>query len=91
MEPRIFCEPRLSRAAFRVLDADGDGAISQSDLEAVLAESPQRSAKAAAILQSAAPGSGRVDFKRFCEVMVPKGTDPGMAIAVADYMSQSFV
>ena len=92
MEPRLYCEPRLSRAAFRVLDADADGAITQSDLEMMLIESPQRAARAAAILQSARPDErGRVDFKRFCEVMVPKGTDPGLAEAIANYMAKSFV
>ena len=92
MEPRLFCEPRLSRAAFRVLDADGDGAITQADLEAILTDSSQRAATAQAILQSAGPDEhGRIDFKRFCEVMVPERTDPKIAIAVANYMSQSFV
>ena len=27
LTPQLYCQPRLSRAAFRVLDADGDGAI----------------------------------------------------------------
>ena len=92
MEPRLYCEPRLSRAAFRVLDADGDGAITHRDLETILADSPRRSQTVDAILQSARPdASGRVDFKRFCEAMVPKGTDPSLAEAVATYMSSSFV
>ena len=36
MDPRLFCEPRLCRAAFRVLDADADGVISAADLEKIL-------------------------------------------------------
>ena len=32
MEPRIFCEPRLCRTAFRVLDTDGDGWITQAEV-----------------------------------------------------------
>ena len=92
MDPRLYCEPRLSRAAFRVLDADSDGAITQSDLELILADGPQRSKTAAAILESARPDErGRVDFPRFCKVMVPKGTDPSLAQAVTEYMSNSFV
>ena len=92
MEPRIFCEPRLCRAAFRVLDGDGDGFITQPDVESMLMESPQRADKAHAILASAGPDAqGRVDFKRFCEVMVPMGADPGLASKVADYMASSFV
>ena len=38
MEPRVFCEPALFKAAFRVLDADGDGWITQADIEALLHE-----------------------------------------------------
>lgn len=92
MEPRLYCEPRLCRAAFRVLDADGDGAITVSDLEALLADSPQRAETARAIIHSARPDAdGRIDFKRFCEVLVPKLSNPGLATAVAAYMAESFV
>ena len=94
MEPRLYCEPRLSRAAFRVLDVDDDGYITQADLESMLQEGPHRSTAAAEILKSAAKGSAgskAVDFKRFCEVLVPAGKDPGMAEKVADFMSSSFV
>ena len=92
MEPRVFVEPRLFRAAFRVLDADGDGWITQPDLESMLMESPQRSETARAILQSAAPDErGRVNFATFCDVMLPKGVDPSLAERVSDYISESFV
>ena len=92
MEPRVFVEPRLFRAAFRVLDADGDGWITQSDLESMLMESPQRSETARAILQSAAPDErGRVNFATFCDVMLPRGVDPSLAERVSDYVSKSFV
>ena len=74
-----------------MLDADGDGAITQRDLEALLSEDASRAARAAAILQSAGPDKdGRVDFRRFCKVMVP-GNDRALASAVAEYMSRSFV
>jgi len=92
MEPRLYCEPRLCLAAFRILDANGDGCITQSDLEVVLSGSPQCSKTAAAILQSAGPDShGRVNFKQFCKVMVPHGATPGLAVRVAEYMATSFV
>ena len=42
MDPRLFCEPSLCRAAFRVLDADGDGWITSTDIETLLAPSPSR-------------------------------------------------
>ena len=32
-----------------------------------------------------------VDFKRFCEVMLPRGVDPTLAEKVAAYMAKSFV
>ena len=99
MEPRVYCEPRLARAAFRVLDADGDGFITQADLEAFLmdpdarrADARRSAATAAAILREARPDErGRVDFRRFCAVMVPRGADPTLAERTADYMSGSFV
>ena len=94
MEPRVYCEPRLARAAFRVLDADGDGFITQGDLEAFLMnpDASRGAATAAAILREARPDErGRVDFRRFCAVMVPRGADPTLAERTADYMSGSFV
>lgn len=92
MAPKAFVEPRLFRAAFRVLDANGDGFITQSDLESMLVESPQRSETAKAILQSATPDKlGRVDFATFCGVMMPRDVDPSLAARVSDYMSSSFV
>ena len=58
----LSCPPRsphtLTQAAFKVLDADGDGAITQSDLEAFLPPSPKRPERAAAILTSAHPDNG---------------------------------
>ena len=79
-----------------------DGYITQADIESMLREGPHRSTAAAEILKSAAkgaggtggatgPGSQGVNFKRFCEVLVPAGKDPGMAEKVADFMSSSFV
>ena len=32
MDPKLFCEPRLCKAAFRVLDSDSDGYVPLSDL-----------------------------------------------------------
>ena len=32
MEPQLFCEPRLCKAAFRVIDADHDGYITQAGI-----------------------------------------------------------
>ena len=93
MEPRLFCEPRLCRAAFRVLDADGDGYITAADLERVLTDSPQRKRTAAAVIRSAARADelGRVDFKAFCETMLPYDTDPTLSERVASFMVNSFV
>jgi len=92
MEPRLFCEPRLCRAAFRVLDADSDGYITTSDLEVMLMDGPKRAEHAHAILASAQPDEqGRVDFKQFCNVMLPQDVDQRIAIRVAEYMSKSFV
>lgn len=110
MDPRLFCEPRLCRAAFRVLDADGDGFITQADLEKVLMEGDGRSQMAREILAEvettaapptgghrgqggarAHPHGGRIDFARFCEVMLPKGVEPSLAARVAEYMGKSFV
>ena len=97
MEPQLFCEPRLCKAAFRVLDADADGYISLADLEAMLMEGPRRAERAQAILASAggdAVASGKIDFAGFCKAMLPVEAveaDPGLAIRVAEYMSKSFV
>ena len=55
-------------------------------------EGPQRGATAAAIIASASPDEqGRVSFRRFCEEMVPRGTDPDLVEQVGEYMSRSFV
>jgi len=92
MDPRLFCEPKLCRAAFRVLDADGDGRLTQADLEQFMIETPGRAQMAAAIIQSAdRDGSGSVDFRHFCEAMIPPNADPSLAEKVAAYMSSSFV
>ena len=56
---------------------------------------PTRRPEAArAILESAdADAQGRIDFKAFCQVMLPRGpdVDPSLAVRVAEYMSKSFV
>ena len=92
MEPQLFCEPRLCKAAFRILDADDDGYITVNDLERMLMDGPHRTESARAILASADPDRcGRVDFKQFCQVMLPRDVDPGLAVKVAEYMSKSFV
>ena len=92
MEPQLFCEPRLCKAAFRVLDADGDGYITMSDLEAMLTEGPRRSERARHILASAEPDHlGRVDFNRFLKMMLPRDADPTLAEMIAEYMGKSFV
>ena len=98
MDPQLFCEPRLCKAAFRVLDADADGYITRGDLEKMLIAGPARKATALEILNSAGEGldrstdgEGRIDFKGFCNAMLPRGADPSLAVKVADYMSRSFV
>ena len=95
MQPKLFCEPRLCKAAFRVLDWDDDGYLTRSDLERMLKEDGTRRPEAArAILESAdADAQGRIDFKAFCQVMLPRGpdVDPSLAVRVAEYMSKSFV
>lgn len=98
MDPQLFCEPRLCKAAFRVLDADADGYITRSDLEKMLIDGPHRSQTAREILQSAGEAldksvdrDGRIDFRGFCNAMLPRGADPGLAVKVAEYMSRSFV
>ena len=98
MDPQLFCEPRLCKAAFRVLDADGDGFITRADLEKMLVAGPARTTTAREILDSAGDAldrsidqEGRIDFKGFCNAMLPRGADPGLAVRVADYMSKSFV
>ena len=94
MDPQLFCEPRLCKAAFRVLDADADGYITCTDLEKMLTSGPNRSKTAKEILASAgeaAVKAGRIDFKEFCEAMLPRGADPSLSVKVADYMSRSFV
>jgi len=92
MEPRVFCEPTLFKAAFRILDADADGWITQADLEGLLTEGPQRAETARAILMSAGPDShGRVDFPAFCSAMLPRDVDPSLAAKVGDYLASSFV
>jgi Ca2+-binding EF-hand superfamily protein len=91
-EPRVCREPRLARFAFRILDADADGWITQGDLEALLTEGPQRAETARAILMSAGPDShGRVDFPAFCSAMLPRDVDPSLAAKVGDYLASSFV
>lgn len=75
MEPRICRNARLCKTAFRVLDADLDGYITQPDLEKILVAAPggstDRAADAAAILASAGPDErGRVDLARFCRVLL---------------------
>ena len=78
MEPRITRDARLCKTAFRVLDADQDGYITQPDLERILLAAPgggaevaaSRAKGAAAILASAGPDAkGRISLARFCEVM----------------------
>ena len=92
MEPRVFCEPTLFKAAFRVLDADGDGWITQADIEALLHEGPLRAETARAILRSAEPDAhGRVGFAAFCSAMLPADVDTSIAVKVADYVAMSFV
>ena len=92
MEPQVFCEPRLCKAAFRVLDHDGDGYITQADLQAMLMEGPHRKERAQSILESAEMDErGRIDFARFCAALVPTDADPSLAVRVAEYMSKSFV
>ena len=96
MEPQLFCEPRLCKAAFRVLDADADGYITQHDLEAMLSDGPRRAERAKAILASAGKldAEGRLDFSGFCKAMLPREAveaNPSLAIRMAEYMSKSFV
>ena len=92
MDPRVFCEPSLCRAAFRVLDADGDGWITATDIETLLAPSPSRAQTAKSIVASArTDGRGRVDFKAFCEVMLPRDAEASLAEKLADYMAAAFV
>ena len=92
MEPQLFCEPRLCKAAFRVLDADGDGYITMRDLEAMLMEGPRRAERARQILESAEPDErGRVDFNRFLKMMLPRDADPTLAVMIAEYMGKAFV
>ena len=90
MEPRITRDARLCKTAFRVLDADQDGYITQADLERILVAAPgggaevaaSRAKGAAAILASARPDAqGRVSLARFCEVMQD---DAGAAAALVD-------
>ena len=82
----------MGKAAFRVLDADGDGYITMSDLEAMLTEGPRRSERARHILASAEPDHlGRVDFNRFLKMMLPRDADPTLAEMIAEYMGKSFV
>ena len=55
-------------------------------------DGPKRAEHAHAILASAQPDEqGRVDFKQFCNVMLPQDVDQRIAIRVAEYMSKSFV
>ena len=66
MTPRIYTDPRLLRAAFRLLDADADGFISPADIGACLRDSPRRALIAAEVVKSAgAPGGGRMDYAAF--------------------------
>ena len=86
MEPRICHNARLCKTAFRVLDADLDGFITQPDLEKILVAAPggssDRAADAAAILASAGPDEhGRVDLARFCRVLLD---DAAAAAALAN-------
>jgi len=70
MEPQLHHSPQLCKAAFKILDADGDGFLTAADIAAVLNPSPKREETAAAILASAAPDEqGRVTFERFLQVM----------------------
>jgi len=48
MEPRITRDARLCKTAFRVLDADQDGYITQPDLERILLAAPGGGAEVAA-------------------------------------------
>ena len=92
MEPQLFCEPRLCKAAFRVLDADDDGFITVADLEATLMEGPKRKEHARSILESAeTDAAGRVDFSAFCKAMLPRDASKELAVKIAEYMSKSFV
>jgi calcium-dependent protein kinase len=93
MDPQVFCEPRLCQTTFQLLDADGDGWITVKDIEKMLGDSPNKEETARAILAevTAAPPHGKVDFVRFCEVMLPPDTEPSLAAKIAEYMSKSFV
>ena len=101
MDPQLFCEPSLCKAAFRVLDTDGDGVITATDLEQVLTNSSDRQRTAEEIIEStqkvleesgsAGHADGKIDFQAFCNAMLPPGSDPNLAVKVAEYMSKSFV
>lgn len=70
MDPKCKSSEKLCRAAFRILDADGDGYLTEADIATVLSPSPRRDEAAKAILQSARPdANGRVHFARFLELM----------------------
>ena len=71
----VFCEPSLCRAAFRVLDADGDGWITATDIETLLAPSPSRAIPPVDVASARTDGRGHVDFKAFCEVMLPRDAE----------------
>jgi len=71
MEPRLCANPQLMRAAFRLLDSDGDGFITHADvLKHLDAPGTGGDALARDILQSAKPDDrGRVDLERFCALI----------------------
>ena len=54
--------------------------------------SPSRAQTAKSIVASArTDGRGRVDFKAFCEVMLPRDAEASLAEKLADYMAKAFV
>ena len=63
MEPRLYMQPGLCRAAFGLLDADGDGVLTISDLEGFVGDG----GKASAILASCR--CGRVGYAQFEAMM----------------------
>lgn len=73
MSPRVYTKPSVLRAAFGLLDADGDGWITAADLEVLLSsasESAERASRANALLASAGPDKhGRVSYARFEAIM----------------------
>ena len=86
MDPRVFCEPSLCRAAFRVLDADGDGWIT-ADIETLLAPSPSRAQTAKSIVASARTEAAAASISKRSAVMLPRDAEASLAEKLADYMA----